>query len=334
MYLHSSSAYVKSKHESYKGRKAVIRSRSKISIIGAGNVGASCAQRIAERGYADVVLMDIVEGLPQGKALDILQSASIFSFNSRLTGTNSYQETADSDVVVITSGMARKPGMTRDELLIANKNIVSDVVNNIVRFSPDCIIIMVTNPVDAMTHLALRQSKFPRHRVFGLSGVLDAARFSSFIATELNVPIEDVSACVLGQHGENMVAISRLSTVKGMSLTQVLPRATINRLIERTIKGGAEIVNLLKTGSAFYAPSAAVAQMVDAVIGDKKTVLPCATYLDGEYGIKNTVIGAPVKLGRNGIEEVIELKLTQEEKRALTASARAVQQVIEAMKLA
>ena len=311
----------------------MIRNRSKISVIGAGNVGASCAQRIAERGYADVVLMDIVEGLPQGKALDILQSAPIFSFDSRLTGTNSYQETANSDVVIITSGIARKPGMTRDELLLANRNIITDVISNIVSYSPNCIIIMVTNPVDAMTQLALHGSKFSRNRVFGLSGVLDAARFSSFIATELNVPVEDVSACVLGQHGENMVVIPRLSTVKGMSLTKVLPRATINKLIERTIKGGAEIISLLKTGSAFYAPSAAVAQMVDTIIGDKKKVLPCATYLDGEYGIKGTVIGTPVKLGRNGIEQVIELKLTSAEKRALTDSAKAVQQVVDIMKL-
>ena len=311
----------------------MIHNPSKISIIGAGNVGASCAQRIAERGYADIVIMDIVEGLPQGKALDILQSAPILNFNSHLTGTNSYQETTNSDVVIITSGIARKPGMTRDELLLANRDIITNVTSNVINYSPDCIIIMVTNPVDAMTHLVLQVSKFSRNRVFGLSGVLDAARFSSFIAIELNVSVEDVSACVLGQHGENMVIIPRLSTVNGIPLTKILQQETINKLIERTIKGGAEIVGLLKTGSAFYAPSAAVAQMVDTIILDKKKVLPCATYLDGEYGIKGTVIGVPVKLDRNGIEQVIELELTAEEKTALTNSAKAVQQLVNIMKL-
>ena len=315
-----------------KGR-GLIRNLSKISIIGAGNVGASCAQRIAERGYADIVLMDIIEGLPQGKALDILQSAPILNFNSPLTGTNSYQETSNSDVVIITSGIARKPGMTRDELLLANRDIITNVTSNVINYSPNCIIIMVTNPVDAMTHLVLQVSKFSRNRVFGLSGVLDAARFSSFIAIELNVSVEDVSACVLGQHGENMVVIPRLSTVKGTPLTKLLPQETINKLIERTIKGGAEIIGLLKTGSAFYAPSAAVAQMVDTIILDKKKVLTCATYLDGEYGIKGTVIGVPVKLDRNGIEQVIELELTAEEKTALTNSAKAVQQLVNIMKL-
>ena len=311
----------------------MIHNSSKISIIGAGNVGASCAQRIVERGYADIVLVDIVEGLPQGKALDILQSAPILNFNSHLTGTNSYQETTNSDVVIITSGIARKPGMTRDELLLANRDIITNVTSNVINYSPNCIIIMVTNPVDAMTHLVLQVSKFSRNRVFGLSGVLDAARFSSFIAIELNVSVEDVSACVLGQHGENMVIIPRLSTVNGIPLTKILQQETINKLIERTIKGGAEIVGLLKTGSAFYAPSAAVAQMVDTIILDKKKVLPCATYLDGEYGIKGTVIGVPVKLDRNGIEQVIELELTPEEKIVLTNSAKAVQQLVNIMKL-
>jgi malate dehydrogenase len=309
-----------------------MRNPSKISIIGAGNVGASCAQRIAERGYADIVLMDVVEGLPQGKALDILQSAPILNFNSHLTGTNSYQETTNSDVVIITSGIARKPGMTRDELLLANRDIITNVTSNVINYSLNCIIIMVTNPVDVMTHSVLQVSKFPRNRVLGLSGVLDAARCSSFIASELNVPVEDVSACVLGQHGENMVIIPRLSTVKDTPLTKLLPQETINKLIERTIKGGAEIVGLLKTGSAFYAPSAAVAQMVDAITLDKKKVLTCATHLDGEYGIKDTVIGVPVKLGRNGIEQVIELELTAEEKTALTNSAKAVQQLVNIMK--
>jgi len=306
---------------------------NKISIIGAGNVGATCAQRIADRGYADIVLVDIIEGLPQGKALDILESAPILSSDTRIIGTNSYQETANSDVVVITSGLTRKPDMSRDELLQANMNIVTEVTRNVVNYSPNCIIIMVTNPLDAMTHLAIHISQFPRNRVFGLSGVLDTTRFRSFIAAELDVSVEDVFACVLGQHGEAMVIIPRLSTVCGVPITKLLPQETINKLVERTIRGGAEIVGLLKTGSAFYAPSAAVAQMVEAIILDKKQILPCATYLDGEYGIKDTVLTVPVKLGRNGIEQIIELELTAKEKSALINSAKAVRELINIMKL-
>jgi len=306
---------------------------NKVSIIGAGNVGASCAQRIAERGYADIVLVDIVEGLPQGKALDMLESAPILRSDARITGTNSYQETADSDVVVITSGITRKPGMSREELLQTNANIVTEVIGNVVKHSPNCIIIMVANPLDAMTYLALRTSRFPRNKVMGLSGVLDTARLRSFIAAELDVSVEDVSACILGQHGEAMVVIPRLCTACGVPITKLLPRETINKLVERTIGAGAEIVGLLKTGSAFYAPSAAIAQMVEAIILDKKRVLPCATYLDGEYGIKDTVIGVPVKLGENGIEQIIELELTAEEKQALATSAEAVRELINIMKL-
>ena len=305
----------------------------KISIIGAGNVGATCAQRIAERGYADIVLVDIVPGLPQGKALDIAESAPIINFDSQLVGTNSYEETANSDVIVITSGLSRKPGMTRDELLLANVKIVTEVTRNVVQFSPDCIIIMVTNPVDAMTHLAIEVSHFPPNRVFGLSGTLDAARLRSFIAAELDVSVADVSACVLGEHGKNMVVIPRLCTVGGTPITEILPPETIDRLVERTIKGGAEIVDLLKTGSAFYAPSAAVAQMAEAVILDKKQVLPCAALLQGQYGIKDTVICVPVKLGRNGIEEIIDLELTDKEKVALAGSAEAVQELVKIMEL-
>ncbi|MBL7125392.1 MAG: malate dehydrogenase [Dehalococcoidales bacterium] len=306
---------------------------SKISIIGAGNVGATCAQRLAERGYADIVLMDIIEGLPQGKALDIAESAPILNFDTHIIGTNSYQETANSDVVIITSGTGRKPGMTRDELLLTNMKIITEVTHNVVNHSPNGIIIMVTNPVDAMTHLAIHTSQFPRNRVFGLSGVLDSTRFSSFIATELNVSVKDVSACVLGQHGRNMVVIPRLSTVSGTPITKLLPQETINRLVARTIGGGEEIVGLLKTGSAFYTPSAAIAQMVDAVILDKKEILPCATYLQGEYGIKDTVISVPVKLGKSGIEQIIELELTPEEKQALATSAKAVQELVKTVKL-
>ena len=311
----------------------LINNLSKISIIGAGNVGAACAQRIAERGYADIVLVDIIEGLPQGKALDILESAPILNFNSRLVGTNSYQETTNSDVVIITSGSGRKPGMTRDELLLTNMNIITEVTCNVVNYSPNCIIIMVTNPVDAMTYLAIHISKFSRNRVLGLSGVLDTARLRSFIAAELKVSAADVSACVLGQHGEAMVIIPRLSTVCGVPITKLLPQETINRLVERTVRGGAEIVGLLKTGSAFYAPSAAVAQMVEAIILDKKQILPCATYLNGEYGIRDTVIGVPVKLGKNGVEQIIELELTPDEKTALANSAKAVKQLVNVMKL-
>ena len=277
--------------------------------------------------------MDIIPGLPQGKALDILQSAPILNFDTNLTGTNSYQETADSEVVIITSGFGRKPGMTRDELLLANMKIVAEVTHNVVNYSPNCIIIMVTNPVDAMTHLAIQTSKFPRNRVIGLSGVLDAARFSSFIAAELKVSTADISACVLGEHGKNMLIIPRLTTVKGTPLTEILPQETIDKLVERTIKGGSEIVGLLKTGSAFYTPSAAIARMAEAIISDKKEILPCAARLEGEYGIKDTVIGVPVKLGRNGIEQIIELELTADEKQALTKSAEAVQELVRTMKL-
>jgi len=305
----------------------------KVSIIGAGNVGAACAQRIAEQGYADIVLLDVIEGLPQGKALDILESAPILNFDSHLTGTNSYQDTANSDVVIIAAGTARKPGMTRDDLLLTNMNIITEVTHNVVSHSPNCVIIICSNPIDAMVYLAIHVSEFPRSRVFGLSGVLDGARLSSFIAAELGVSVADVSACVLGEHGKSMVVIPRLSTVSGTPITEILPPETIAKLVERTINGGAEIVGLLKTGSAFYAPSAAIAQMVEAIIMDKKSILPCAAYLEGEYGIKDTVISIPVKLGRSGIEQVIELELTGEEKAQLASSAAAVQELVKVMKL-
>jgi len=303
----------------------------KISIIGAGNVGASSAQRIVEKGYADVVLVDIIEGLQQGKALDILESAPVIGFDCHIIGTNGYQETADSDVVIITSGIGRKPGMTRDELVQTNRQIVAEVTGNVVEYSPDGIIIMVTNPVDTMTYLALKISGLPRNRVFGLSGVLDGSRLSTFIASELKVSVANIHACILGEHGENMVVIPRLCTVNGVPLTQILPQEKINRLVERTIKGGAEIVGLLKTGSAFYAPSAAITQMVEAVVFDKKQILPCATYLEGEYGLTDVVIGVPVKLGKDGVEEIIELELTAEEKTRLAQSAEAVRKLIRAM---
>jgi len=303
----------------------------KISIIGAGNVGASLAQRLVEKDFADIVLLDIVAGLPQGKALDIYQSSPITDFSSKIIGTNDYQDTAGSDVVIITSGIGRKPGMTRDELLEINVKIVSEVTRNVTRYSPDCIIIVVTNPVDTMTYLSLKVSGFERNKVVGLSGVLDSARFSSFIAAELDVSPGEVSAFVLGEHGRNMVVIPRLAIFKGKPITELLSKETINQLIERTINGGAEIVSLLKTGSAFYAPAAAAARMAEAIIQDKKEVLPCAAYLKGEYGIKDVVIGVPVKLGKNGIEEIVEFELTDEEKEALQNSAGAVKKLIESI---
>jgi len=307
--------------------------RKKISVIGAGNVGATCVQRIAEKGYADVVMVDIIEGLPQGKALDMMESAPVIGLDTKIIGTNDYKETADSDVVVITSGLPRKPGMTRDELLQANMKIVGEVTKSVVKYSPNCIIVMVTNPLDAMTYLALKVSGFPASRVIGLSGALDATRLRYFIAAELGVSVADVYACVVGEHGKNMVVIPRLCTVDGVPITTLLPQETIDRLIERTIQAGAEIVGLLKTGSAFYAPSAGVAHMVDAIIMDKKQVVQCAVCLQGEYGIKDTVISVPVKLGSNGVEEIVELDLTPEEKEALASSAEAVKGLIEAMNL-
>ena len=306
---------------------------SKISVIGAGNVGASLAQCLVEKDFADVVLLDIIEGLPQGKALDIYQSSPITGFSSEITGTNDYQDTTGSDVVVITSGIGRKPGMTRDELLEINSKIVSEVTRNATRYSTGCIIIVVTNPVDTMTYLSLKVSGFAPSRVVGLSGVLDSARFSGFIAAELGILPKEVSAFVLGEHGKNMLVIPRLATVKGKPLTELLPPDAINKLVERAVNGGAEIVGLLKTGSAFYAPAAAAARMAEAIILDKKEILPCAAYLQGEYGIKDAVIGVPVRLGRSGIEEIVEFDITPEEKTSLKKSAEAVRKLIDSINL-
>ncbi len=307
--------------------------RNKVTVIGAGNVGAACAQRIAERGYADVVLVDIIEGMPQGKALDILQSGPILNFDSNIIGTNGYEETADSNIVVITSGVARKPGMSRDDLILTNMKIIKEVTENVVKHSPNCIIIMVTNPLDAMTQLAFHVSKFPKNRVIGQSGILDSSRFRTFIAMELGVSVDDVAACLLGGHGDTMVAIPRLTTVGGIPMTELLPKDRVDAIVERTVKGGAEIVGLLKTGSAYYAPSAAAVQMVEAIIFDKKKILPCAAYLEGEYGITGAFVGVPVKLGTSGIEQIIELKLTEEERAALKRSAEAVKELVAIMKL-
>ena len=307
--------------------------RNKVTVVGAGNVGATCAQRIVERGYADVVLVDIIEDMPQGKALDILQSGPILNFDSNIIGTNGYEETADSDIVVITSGVARKPGMSRDDLILTNMKIIKEVTENVVEHSPNCIIIMVTNPLDAMTQLALHVSRFPKNRVMGQSGILDSSRFRTFIAMELGVSVDDVAACLLGGHGDTMVAIPRLTTVGGIPMTELLPEDRVDAIVERTVKGGAEIVGLLKTGSAYYAPSAATVQMVEAIIFDKKKILPCAAYLEGEYGITGAFVGVPVKLGTSGIEQIIELKLTEEESAALKRSAEAVKELVAIMKL-
>ncbi len=306
---------------------------SKVTVVGAGNVGASLAQRLVEKDLADVVMLDIVEGLPQGKALDIQQSAPVVGFTHRITGTNSYEDTASSDVVVITSGIARKPGMSREDLIKINAAIVRDVVKNVLKYSPDCVIIMVTNPVDAMTYLAARVSGFPRERVIGLSGVLDSARLATFIAWELDVPAGDVSCHVLGEHGQNMVVFPRLAKVKGKPLTDLLPKDTIDKLIERAVKGGAEIVGLLKTSSAFYAPSAAVARMIVPILTGKDEVLPCSACLDGEYCLHNIALGVPLRLGKGGIKEVVKMSLQEEELQALMDSGAAVKKQIDSIVL-
>ena len=306
---------------------------NKISVIGAGNVGASLGQRLIEKDFADVVLLDIVEGLPQGKALDILESGPVIGFTHRISGSNDYADTAGSDVVVITSGATRKPGMTREDLIKINTGIVSGVVKEVVKHSPDCVIIVVANPVDAMTWVAYKASGFPRNRVLGLSGVLDGARLAAFIALELNVPVTDVSCYVLGEHGSSMVVFPRLAKVKGKSITELLPKEKVEGLVQRAVNGGAEIVGLLKTASAFYAPSAAVARMVETIIKDKKEVLPCASVLAGEYDLKDVVIGVPVKLGKGGIKEVVDLKLTADELKTLAASADAVRKQMDSIVL-
>ena len=294
----------------------------KITVIGAGNVGASSAQRIAEKELAnEVVLVDVVDGLPQGKGLDMYESAPVEGFDSKITGTNTYDATANSDIVVITAGIARKPGMSRDDLLNTNAGILKAVTEQAVAKSPKSILIVVSNPLDVMVYVALKVSGFDRHRVIGMAGVLDTARFRSFIAMELNVSVEDVTAFVLGGHGDSMVPLPRYTSVAGIPLGDLLPQEKIDALVTRARNGGIEIVNYLKTGSAYYAPSSAAVQMVEAIVKDKKRILPCATYLQGEYGLRDTVVGVPVKLGKNGIEQIIEIKLTPEESAALKKSA-------------
>ncbi|MDQ3870528.1 MAG: malate dehydrogenase [Chloroflexota bacterium] len=308
--------------------------RPQVTVVGAGNVGATAAQRIAEAGIADVVMVDIVEGLPQGKALDLAEAAPILGHDARITGTNDYAETAGSDIVVVTSGLARQPGMSRDDLMNKNADIVRSVVEEAVRQSPEAILIVVTNPLDAMCHVALAASGFPRERVVGMAGVLDSARFRTFIAWELAVSVSSTEAFVLGGHGDTMVPLPRYSTVGGVPITELLDGDQIERLVQRTRDGGAEIVGLLKSGSAFYAPAASVAEMVDAVLNDRRRILPCAAYLRGEYGIDGVFVGVPVKLGRRGIEEIVQIELTEEERSAFEASAGAVRELVGKLDLA
>jgi len=297
----------------------------KVTVVGAGNVGATAAQRLAEKELCDVVLVDIVEGVPQGKALDLTEAAPIEKHDAKVTGANGYEATANSDIVIITAGIPRKPGMSRDDLISTNAGIIKSVTQQIVKYSPNTILIIVSNPLDAMCHVALETSGFPKNRVIGMAGVLDSARFRAFIAMELNVSVENTHAFVLGGHGDTMVPLPRYSTVAGIPITELIPKDRIDALVDRTANGGAEIVGLLKTGSAYYAPASAAVEMAESIIKDKKKVLPCAAYLQGEYGIKDLFIGVPVKLGKDGIEQVIEITLTEDEKAALMKSAAAVQ---------
>ena len=305
--------------------------RNKVTVVGAGNVGATAAQRIYDRGYADVALVDIVEGLPQGKALDMLESGPVLGSDAKVIGTNDYADTAGSDVVVITSGIARRPGMSRDDLLLTNMNIVTSVTEAVVAASPDCILVIVTNPLDAMAQRAFQVSGFPKERVVGMAGILDTARFRTFLAEELNVSVNSVEAYVLGGHGDTMVPVTASTTVGGRPIGQVLSAERIDEIVQRTQDGGAEIVNLLKTGSAYYAPSAAIMQMVEAILFDKQEILPCTALLEGEYGIDGLFVGVPLKLGAKGVEEIIEFDLTPDEQAALKHSADAVQELVDVM---
>jgi malate dehydrogenase len=306
--------------------------RKKVTVVGAGNVGANCALRIAGKELADVVLVDIVEGVPQGKALDILESGPVEGYDVTVAGANDYEGTANSDIVVITAGFPRKPGMSRDDLLLANYEIVKTATEQVVKHSPNSILVLVTNPLDAMCWTAYQVSKFAKTRVIGMAGVLDTARFRTFIAQELGVSVSNVTAMVLGGHGDTMVPIARLTNVSGIPLTELLDQATIDRLVDRARNGGAEIVKYLKTGSAYYAPSAAAVEMVESILKDQKKVLPCAAYLEGEYGIRDLFVGVPVKLGAKGIEKIYEIQLQPDEKAALDKSAGAVKELIDVMK--
>lgn len=302
--------------------------RNKITVVGAGNVGATAAHWLASKELGDVVLVDIVEGVPQGKALDLAQAGPVEGYDAKLIGTNGYEETKNSDVVIITAGLARKPGMSRDDLLKTNGDIVSKVVDEVVKRSPDSILIVVSNPLDAMSQVAFRRSGFPKQRVIGMAGVLDSARMRTFLAEALNVSVENVTAFVLGGHGDTMVPLPRYSTCAGIPVTELLPKEQLDAIVKRTANGGAEIVSLLKTGSAYYAPSAAAVEMTEAILKDKKKILPCAAYLEGEYGIQNLYVGVPCKLGAGGLEQIIEINLTAEERIALQKSAASVQELI------
>ncbi|MBP8665590.1 MAG: malate dehydrogenase [Syntrophaceae bacterium] len=304
----------------------------KVTVVGAGNVGATAAQRLAEKALADVVLIDVVEGVPQGKSLDLAQAAPIEKHDAHLAGTNTYEASAGSDIVIITAGLPRKPGMSRDDLLATNRGIMKNVVRQTVRYSPDAILIIVSNPLDAMCHAAMEESGFPKNRVIGMAGVLDSARFRAFIAMELSVSVENVHAMVLGGHGDTMVPLPRFSTVAGIPITELMSPERIEALAMRTRNGGAEIVGLLKTGSAYYAPASAAVEMAESILRDKKKILPCAAYLEGEYGISGLFVGVPVKLGKSGIEEIISLRLLPEEQKALEKSAAAVRELVDAMK--
>src|SRR5579862_505091 len=306
--------------------------RKKVTVVGGGNVGASCAVNLASKELADVVLVDVVEGVPQGKALDMLQKGPIEGYDVNLTGTNDYEATANSDVVVITAGLARKPGMSRDDLLLANYAVVKGVTEQVAKYSPNAILVLVTNPLDAMCWTALEASKFPKNRVIGMAGVLDTARFRTFIAAELNVSVENVTAVVLGGHGDTMVPVVRLSNVSGIPLTELIPKDRLDAIVTRTANGGAEIVKHLKTGSAYYAPSAAAVEMVESILKDKKKILPCSAYLEGEYGIKGLFVGVPVKLGAKGIEKIYEIQLNADESAALKKSAGSVQELVDVIK--
>ena len=306
--------------------------KQKVTVVGAGNVGATVAQRLAEKELCDVVLIDIIEGVPQGKSLDLTEAAPIEKHDAHLTGANSYEESTKSDIVIITAGIPRKPGMSRDDLLSTNRGIIKSVTREVVKYSPNAILIIVSNPLDAMCHVAMEESGFPKQRVIGMAGVLDAARFRAFLSMELNVSVENIQALVLGGHGDTMVPLPRFSTVAGVPITELISPERIEELVKRTRNGGAEIVGLLKTGSAYYAPASAAVEMAESILKDKKKILPCAAYLEGEYGISKLFVGVPVVLGLRGIEQIIELKLFAEEQQLLHKSAMAVQELVDVMK--
>ncbi|MFP4083000.1 MAG: malate dehydrogenase [Candidatus Aminicenantes bacterium] len=307
--------------------------RKKITVVGAGHVGEVTAFKIAEKELGDVVLLDVIEDMPIGKGLDMLEGGPVGKYDTRISGTNSYADTANSDIAVITAGVPRKPGMSRDELVGTNFGIVKSVTEKLIEYSPQAILLVVSNPLDAMVYTAFKVSGFPKNRVFGMAGILDTTRFRSFISMELNVSVESIQALVLGGHGDTMVPIARYTTIAGIPLSHFIPHDRIEAIIERTRKGGGEIVKYLKTGSAYYAPSLAVAEMVESVIKDKKKILPCAAYLEGEYGINNLYFGVPIKLGANGVEDIIEIELTDEEKEAIKKSEAAVRNVVNTLKL-